>query len=188
MIEAIVSRQDLQLLPITTADAGEVLTLQRAAYVHDAQLYQDPFLPALAQTLDELVDEIESRGGFVLRIKARMVGAVRTRIIGGLLHIGRLTVAPDLQGRGYGSLLLDAAESEAAVRDEHQNAAADAAVLFTGRLSEANLRLYARRGLRRDPSRVPEPRCRTRAPAQGIHELLTARRARPRARSSAVLS
>lgn len=146
MIDETMTRQDLELLRMTTADAGEVLTVQRAAYVSEAQLYKDAFLPALTQTLAELVDEIETGGGFVLRFKGRLVGAVRTRIVGGLLHIGRLTVAPDVQGNGYGSLLLTAAESEASALDEDDNAAADAAVLFTGRLSEANLRLYARRG------------------------------------------
>ena len=32
-------------------DAGELLTLQRAAYVTTAQLYRDPFLPPLLETL-----------------------------------------------------------------------------------------------------------------------------------------
>jgi len=146
VIDETMTRQGLELLRMTTADAGEVLTVQRAAYVSEAQLYKDAFLPALTQTLDQLVDEIETGGGFVLRVHGRLVGAVRTRIVGGLLHIGRLTVAPDVQGHGYGGLLLTAAESEASALDEDDNMAADAAVLFTGRLSEANLRLYARRG------------------------------------------
>jgi len=138
--------QDLEVLRMTTADAGEVLTLQRAAYVTEAQLYRDAFLPALTQTLEELVDEIESGGGLVLRMNGRIIGAVRTRVVGGLLHIGRLVVAPDMQGHGFGSILMNAAEGEAAATDEDSPLAADAAVLFTGKLSEANLRLYARRG------------------------------------------
>ncbi len=146
MINETMSRQDLELLRMTTADAGEVLTVQRAAYVSEAQVYNDAFLPALTQTLDELISEIESGGGFVLRKNGRMVGAVRTRVVGGLLHIGRLTVAPDVQGYGFGSILMNAAEGEAAATDENSPLAADAAVLFTGKLSEANLRLYERRG------------------------------------------
>jgi len=138
--------QDLEVLRMTAADAGEVLTLQRAAYVTEAQLYRDAFLPALTQTLEELVDEIESGGGLVLRKNGRIIGAVRTRVVGGLLHIGRLVVAPDVQGHGFGSILMNAAEGEAAATDEDSPLAADAAVLFTGKLSEANLRLYARRG------------------------------------------
>ena len=146
MPETTMTGQDLEVLPMTTADAGEVLTLQRAAYVTEAQLYRDAFLPALTQTLEELVDEIESGGGLVLRKNGRIIGAVRTRVVGGLLHIGRLIVAPDVQGQGFGSILMNAAEGEAAATDEDSPLAADAAVLFTGKLSEANLRLYARRG------------------------------------------
>jgi hypothetical protein len=37
---------------LTPGDAGEVLTLQRAAYVGEAMLY-DQFLPPLFETLDE---------------------------------------------------------------------------------------------------------------------------------------
>jgi len=144
--ETTMTGQDLKVLRMTTADAGEVLTLQRAAYVTEAQLYRDAFLPALTQTLEELVDEIESGGGLVLRMNGRIIGAVRTRVVGGLLHIGRLVVAPDMQGHGFGSILMNAAEGEAAATDEDSPLAADAAVLFTGKLSEANLRLYARRG------------------------------------------
>ena len=146
MPETTMTGQDLEVLRMTTADAGEVLTLQRAAYVTEAQLYRDAFLPALTQTLEELVDEIESGGGLVLRKNGRIIGAVRTRVVGGLLHIGRLIVAPDVQGQGFGSILMNAAEGEAAATDENSPLAADAAVLFTGKLSEANLRLYARRG------------------------------------------
>ena len=146
MIDETMTRQDLELLRMTTADAGEVLTLQRAAYVSEAQLYNDAFLPALTQTLDELVDEIQTGGGFVLRKNGRLVGAVRIRVVSGLLHIGRLMVAPDMQGLGFGSILMNAAEGEVVTTDEASSLAPDAAVLFTGKLSEANLRLYARRG------------------------------------------
>ena len=38
---------------LTPRDAGEILTLQRAAYVGEAMLY-DQFLPPLSETLDEI--------------------------------------------------------------------------------------------------------------------------------------
>jgi GNAT superfamily N-acetyltransferase len=62
---------------------------------------------------------------------------VRIRVEGTSLHIARLSVAPDQQGRGLGTLLLARAES---VAD------AEEALLFTGHLSASNLRLYARAG------------------------------------------
>jgi ribosomal protein S18 acetylase RimI-like enzyme len=126
-----------ELVELGTSDAGEVLTLQRAAYVTEAQLYDDLRLPALVQTLDELRAELGVSRGLGVRLGSRLVGAVRTREDGGRVHVNRLTVAPDLQGRGLGSRLLDAAETG--------TGAAEAA-LFTGHLSLANLRLYERRG------------------------------------------
>ena len=127
----------MQEAPLTTADAGEVLTLQRAAYATEAQLYGDPFLPALTQTLAELTDELHSGGGLGIRDGHRLIGAVRWAVAGRVARIGRLTVAPDVQGRGIGTRLLRAAEHAAgAARFE----------LFTGHLSAANLRLYEREG------------------------------------------
>ncbi|WP_432543854.1 GNAT family N-acetyltransferase [Kineococcus sp. SYSU DK002] len=131
--------RDAELTALTPADAGEVLTLQRAAYASEAQLYADPLLPALTQSLEELREELTADGGYGLRLGPRLVGAVRTRVRGEEVHVGRLTVVPDLQGRGLGSRLLEAAET---------GSGASWAVLFTGHLSVANLRLYRRRGYR----------------------------------------
>jgi len=126
--------------PLAVQDAGELLTLQRAAYASEAQIYRDPFLPALTQTLDELTAELRGPG-LGLRSSGRLIGAVRWRVDGGVAHIGRLTVAPDLQGRGIGTRLLRAAE---------QASGAGRFELFTGHLSEANIRLYEREGYRVD--------------------------------------
>ena len=123
--------------PMLVDDLGEVLTLQRAAYATEAQAYGDPFLPALTQTLDELREEMEDADGLVLRVGGRIVAAVRWAVHDAAAHIGRITVAPDYQGRGLGTVLLRAAESESR---------ANRAVLFTGHLSHANLRLYEREG------------------------------------------
>lgn len=141
-----IAPRSVQIHPMTAADAGEVLTLQRAAYVIEAQGAGDPFLPALTQTLDELIHEIVSGGGFVLRLNERLVGAIRTRTVRGELHIGRLTVAPDMQGRGFGGALLFAAANEAAATDIPNTADDDVAVMHTGRLSEVDVGLYVRRG------------------------------------------
>jgi len=128
---------EFQAVRLTVDDAGEVLTLQRAAYVTEAQLYDDLRLPPLVQSLDELRAELAGSRGLGLRLGSRLVGAVRTREDGGRLHVNRLTVAPDLQGRGLGSRLLAAAETDTDATE---------ATLFTGHLSVANIRLYERSG------------------------------------------
>lgn len=85
------------------AAAGELLTLQRAAYVTEAQLYDDVRLPALVQTLEDLVGELAESTCLAAVAGTRLVGAVRTRERDGVLHVGRLVVAPDLQGQGIGT-------------------------------------------------------------------------------------
>jgi GNAT superfamily N-acetyltransferase len=107
----------VDIAPFRPVDAGELLTLHRAAFVTEAQLYGDPRLPALV---------------------ARAVGSVRTRLEDGVLRVGRLVVAPDQQGRGIGAALLAAVERAA-------GAGVHTAALFTGHRS-AGLRLHARAG------------------------------------------
>lgn len=130
---------EVVISPVLAADAGEILTLQRAAYVTEAQLYGDAFLPALTQTYEELVAELTTGLAWKATAGHRIVGAARARLDGALLHIGRLTVVPDCQGLGIGSRLLTAVERETAGR-------VDRYTLFTGHLSLANIRLYERHG------------------------------------------
>jgi GNAT superfamily N-acetyltransferase len=117
------------------ADAGEILTLQRAAYVTEAQLHGDPFLPPLVESLEQVRRTIAESLVLKATLGSRVAGCVRGRINDRTCLVGRLAVAPDLQGRGIGQALMTALEEEVA-------GLADASVLFTGHLSEANLRLY----------------------------------------------
>jgi GNAT superfamily N-acetyltransferase len=134
--------EEVSVRPIRPDDAGEVMTLQRAAFVQEALIYGTPNMPPLTQTLAEVEAELQVNDGCVAHLGTRMVGAVRARRDGELLLIGRLSIAPDVQGRGIGSRLLAAAERAG------REAGATEAELFTGSLSEANLRLYEREGYR----------------------------------------
>ncbi|TDD44010.1 GNAT family N-acetyltransferase [Nonomuraea terrae] len=122
------------------ADAGEILTVQRAAYVSEAQLYGDPFVPPLVESLEQVRKVIE--GGVVLKAVegGRIVGSVRGQVSGTTCRVGRLVVAPDFQGQGVGTALLAALHE--------QMPEATAFDLFTGHLSGDNLRLYRRLGYR----------------------------------------
>lgn len=139
----------ITIAPLAVDDAGELLTLQRAAYATEARIYGDPDLPAMTQTLEELRRELGSAIALKAVVGHRMVGAVRACPESGVLHIGRLTVAPDWQGQGVGSRLLAVVESRGV-------GVAKWASLFTGHLSLANLAMYGRRGYieyRREPLR-----------------------------------
>ncbi|WP_324011294.1 GNAT family N-acetyltransferase [Microbacterium sp. JZ37] len=140
---------DLDIREIREEDAGEVMTLQRAAFVSEAQIYGSADMPPLTQTLDEVRWELRENLGCVALDGGRMVGALRARIDGELLLIGRIAIAPDMQGHGIGSRLLDAVEARGA------SAGAREAELFTGSLSEANIRLYERQGYR-ETERIEE--------------------------------
>jgi GNAT superfamily N-acetyltransferase len=139
---------DVRIRDIRPSDAGEVLTLQRAAFVSEAIIYGSVEMPPFTQTLDEVEHELTENLGCVAFIGHRMVGAARARIDEELLLIGRISIAPDVQGEGVGSKLL------AAVEERGRAAGATEAELFTGSLSEANLRLYEREGYR-EAQRVP---------------------------------
>jgi len=143
-----VSHTQIEIRGIRPSDAGEVLTIQRAAFVQEALIYDAVDMPPLTQTLDELRAELAENLGQVALAGPRIVGAVRAVRDGGLLLIGRLAIAPDQQGEGIGSRLLAAVEAAGA------QAGAAEAELFTGSLSEANLRLYEREGYR-ETERVP---------------------------------
>ncbi|GLJ60103.1 GCN5 family acetyltransferase [Microbacterium barkeri] len=140
---------DLDIREIREEDAGEVMTLQRAAFVSEAQIYGSADMPPLTQTLDEVRWELRENLGCVALDGGRMVGALRARTDGELLLIGRIAIAPDMQGHGIGSRLLDAVEARGA------SAGAREAELFTGSLSEANIRLYERQGYR-ETERIDE--------------------------------
>jgi GNAT superfamily N-acetyltransferase len=118
---------DVLISSVQPVDVGEILTLQRAAYVTEAQLYSDASLSALTQTYEELAAELGSDLALKVTMGHRIVGSVRARLKGSVLHIGRLMVAPDLQGRGIGTRLLTAVEREAAGK-------VDRYMLFTGHL------------------------------------------------------
>jgi GNAT superfamily N-acetyltransferase len=134
-----------QLVQLGVEDAGEVLTVQRAAYVTEAQAHDDLGLPPLRQSLTELATELADPGVLALGWRAesgRLLAAVRARTspeAPQVAEIGRLTVVPDRQGQGLGSGLLATVEQQLPSTVSELR-------LFTGERSAGNLRLYARLG------------------------------------------
>lgn len=127
---------------IRPSDAGEVLTVQRAAFVTEALIYGDPDMAPLTQTLEEVAFELRDNLGYVAVAGARLVGAVRAVADGELLLVGRIAIAPDRQGEAIGPRLLAAVERRGAETGCRR------AELFTGSLSTQNIALYERLGYR----------------------------------------
>ncbi|MDG4785892.1 GNAT family N-acetyltransferase [Micromonospora sp. WMMD1102] len=155
------------------ADAGEILTVQRAAYLREAQRYSDPWLPPLSETLAQLraVLARPSEGGVVLvaRLGTRLVGAVRVRFEDGTGQDGTGQDGTGQDGTGQDGTGQDGTGQvgtgqlgRLAVAPDVQGQgigsrllrAAEAASprrirrfeLFTGADSAENLRLYRRHG------------------------------------------
>ncbi|NLC18121.1 MAG: GNAT family N-acetyltransferase [Clostridiales bacterium] len=122
-------------------DLEEILRLQYLAYQSEAELLNDYSIQPLTQTLEELTAEFE-RGVIYKAVdeNGRIVGSVRGYVKDGTIHIGKLMVHPDLQGRGIGKSLLKTIENE------HKSQRKE---LFTSDKSLSNLRLYERNGYRR---------------------------------------
>jgi GNAT superfamily N-acetyltransferase len=147
-------------------DAGELLTLQRAAFVSEAQQYGDPLLPPLREGADQVRSAVADRRCTYLVVEAtvdgrhgragRLLGSAQLWVDPGpsagrpdgpsgasLLagQVSRVVVVPDLHGSGLGSVLLAAL---------HAAAEADGRLhrleLFTGADSVRNLAFYRRHG------------------------------------------
>ncbi len=126
---------------VSADDAGELLTLRRAAFVSEAQIFNDPNIPALTQTLDELIVDLESEDVVTLGAWSghRLVGSIRVGIEDSKATIGRLAVAPDLQGKGIGTQLLFAVL--AYLPEDTKEV-----WVFTGQNSKHNIALYNKAG------------------------------------------
>jgi len=119
-------------------DAPAILDIQYRAYREEAKLYGGVTLPPLRETVDELKAAVETRVILKGLMDGVIVGSVRGREVDGTCCIGRLVVAPEYQGRGFGSALLAAIEEAFAHVRRFE--------LFTGHKSERNLSLYTARG------------------------------------------
>jgi tRNA (guanine37-N1)-methyltransferase len=128
------------------ADAPEIVTLGRAAWAGEFAQAGRLFGPGL-DTVADLVDGFAQWRTWVVRAGGRLVASVRGRVDPAeptTWQIGRLMVAPDVQGRGLGRALLAFAEGQAP-------SGTAAYWLNTGATSERNLRTYRRAGYRIQP-------------------------------------
>ena len=139
---ALAGLEGVEVTTATPADAGELLTLQRGAYVAEGRLNGSLGIPPLTQSLEELSASLRADGTvLVARRDARIVGAVRVHEREDRTWwVSRLMVAPDQQGHGLGSALLRQALDLVP--------AGAAAELITGAASKRNVALYRRFGFR----------------------------------------
>jgi GNAT superfamily N-acetyltransferase len=131
---------DMMIQDAVAGDAADILALQKLAYRSEAALYDDYTIPPLTQTLESMLQDIESQVVLVAVLGDRIVGSVRAWRQGETCFIGRLIVHPEYQNCGIGARLLRAIE------DCFPGVAYFE--LFTGDRSAQNLYFYQKHGYR----------------------------------------
>ncbi|MCU1432108.1 MAG: family N-acetyltransferase [Actinotalea sp.] len=135
------SSHEVRIDVVPDEAAGDLLTVRRAAFVTEAQLYNDPHIPPLTQTLEELRRDLADTDVVTLGawIGHRLVGSIRVGLEGSKATLGRLAVVPDLQGQGIGTQLLLAVPP-------HLRPTTSEVWVFTGQDSLQNLAMYTKHG------------------------------------------
>jgi tRNA (guanine37-N1)-methyltransferase len=144
-----------EVRPATLADAGEILTLQLACWVAEQRANPGVEIHAQRETLDDVRRWLGRWTVIVRRREGRLIAAARGRVErhgdhAGAWDVGRLMVAPDLQGQGLGRDMLERIEAAAP-------AGVSTYVLFTGAGSVDNLRMYKKAGYRLRGAAPGEP-------------------------------
>lgn len=119
-------------------DLQEILDLQYLAYQSEAKLFNNPDIPPLKQTLEQVLGEYQK--GIILKAVDEnnvIIGSVRGYCENETVHIGKLMVHPERQGEGIGTKLLLEMERQ---YPNHRYE------LFTSSRSEKNIALYERLG------------------------------------------
>jgi GNAT superfamily N-acetyltransferase len=133
--------RSIRLEAATEKDLEQILVLQKEAFSGQAAIYNDPALPSLTQTLDELKKEFTEKALYKVVTDEKIIAGIRFRVQDRILFIEKLFVDPDLQNRGAGTAIKHALEKRHA--DD-----ADRYVLSTGHKSVRNLHLYGKLGYR----------------------------------------
>jgi ribosomal protein S18 acetylase RimI-like enzyme len=120
------------------ADLPEILAVQKTAYQSEAEVYNDPTLPPLQQTLEQLREAFKTQIIFKAVINGKIVGSVRGYVAEGTGHISRLSVHPYFQSKGIGKKLVAALETRLAEAKRFE--------VFTWHKSKRNLALYGKLG------------------------------------------
>ncbi len=129
--------------PVETADirdADEILTLQKTAFLSEAELTNDFTIPPLTQTIDELCADFGRQVFFKVVAEGRVIGSVRGHADDGTCYIGRLIVHPGYRNQGVGEKLMRTIEAYFGACGRYE--------VFTGEKSTRNIHFYTKRGYR----------------------------------------
>lgn len=99
------------ILRASIDDAYEILSLQKAAYQSEAELYNNYNIFPLKQTISEIKEQFKDHIFLKAVSEGKIIGTVRAYEKNGTCFIGRLAVCPDMQNQGIGRALMEKIES-----------------------------------------------------------------------------
>ncbi|MCQ2974138.1 MAG: GNAT family N-acetyltransferase [Bacteroidales bacterium] len=103
----------MEIITANIQDVPELLELQYKAFEGVANALNWENCPNLMQTLDEAYSEFNNYKTYkILSDNNKIIASVRGDIIENSLHISRLMVLPEYQGKGLGTLLLRNIEND----------------------------------------------------------------------------
>lgn len=143
---------DIAVLEAESADAPEILKLQKLAYQTEAALYSDWTIPPLLQTLPQLEAEFSTQVFLKAMDSGKIVGSARGFLEKRTCHIGRVIVHPEWQRKGIGLRLMQCMETVFPRAERFE--------LFTGSRSAGNLQFYQRLGYRAFKEEALSPKVR----------------------------
>ena len=115
-------------------DAQTILDIQKAAYLSEAEAYNNYQIAPLLETLDETRKDFGEKTVLKAVLNGKIVGSVRGYEEEGTCYVQRLMVHPDYQKKGIGKSLMLGLEEHFPTCDRFD--------LYTGALSTGNIRLY----------------------------------------------
>jgi len=127
------AKHPVSIEPAQSRDLATILELQKLAYQSEAELYEDPLIPPLTQTLEDIQQEFDRMSFLVAVSGKQIVGSVRAELSEDTCHIAKLIVDPEWQGEGIGTSLMATIENRVPAQRYE---------LFTGDQSKRNLSLY----------------------------------------------
>lgn len=130
---------DIRIRDARPDEAGEILRIQKEAFLPATRRYGDVRLPPLLETADDVLRDITRHLVLVATDSSgRILGSVRGKRRVGCVYVGRLVVDPEAQRHGVATaLMLDL---------ERRFPDAECFKLFTGGLNEPGMGLYLKLG------------------------------------------
>lgn len=133
------SSEEIQISFADLNDASAILSMQKRAYVQEAELNDNNFnIPPMLQDIESMKNDFSSNTILKAKIKNQIVGSVRAKLIDTTCLIGRLIVEPIYQRKGIGKKLLHAIENNFSTASSYE--------LFTGLKSLRNREFYKKAG------------------------------------------